>query len=92
MKVIKIGAVWCSGCLIMNKIWNKVLKEYSFEYLELDIDVDEDMVEGYGTFEVLPVFIVFDGEKEITRFSGEYNFDEFVRKLKEVGAIDEKDS
>lgn len=92
MKLIKIGAVWCSGCLIMNKVWNKVLKEFTFEYLELDIDIDEEIVDTYGKFEVLPAFIVMDREKEITRFSGEYSYDEFVKKLKEVGVIDEKNN
>ena len=28
MKLIKIGAIWCSGCLVMNKVWNKLIKEY----------------------------------------------------------------
>lgn len=92
MKVIKIGAVWCSGCLIMNNIWNKVIKQYSFDYLELDLDMDEEVVENYGTFDVLPTFIVLDGEREITRFSGEFSFDDFIDKLKEIGVIDEKDN
>ena len=39
MKVIKIGAIWCGGCLVMNKTWNKLkdnyqfLQEKSFQYL-----------------------------------------------------------
>lgn len=92
MKVIKIGAVWCSGCLIMNNIWNKIIKQYSFDYLELDLDMDEEIVEKYGTFDVLPTFIVLDGEKEISRFSGEFSIDEFIEKLKKIGVIDEKDN
>ena len=37
MKVIKITAVWCSGCIVMNKVWNEVLerKEYRNNNLRL---------------------------------------------------------
>jgi hypothetical protein len=42
MRVVKIGAIWCGGCLVMNKVWNKLLKNYSFDYTELDLDMDED--------------------------------------------------
>ena len=27
MKMIKISAVWCGGCLVMNKIFNDIKKE-----------------------------------------------------------------
>ena len=36
MKVIKIGAIWCSGCLVMNNVWNKLRKNYNFDSSELD--------------------------------------------------------
>ena len=29
MRVIKIGAIWCGGCLVMNKVWNKLIKNYN---------------------------------------------------------------
>ena len=25
MRVVKINAIWCSGCLVMNKIWKILL-------------------------------------------------------------------
>ena len=28
MRIIKIGAVWCPGCLVMKKVWNKITNEY----------------------------------------------------------------
>lgn len=92
MKVIKIGAMWCSGCLLMNNIWNKVLKQYSFDYLELDLDMDEDLVSSYGKFDVLPSFIILNGDTEINRFSGEYKYDDFVKILMENGVIDEENN
>lgn len=92
MKVLKIGAIWCSGCLVMNSVIQKALKNYDFSYSELDLDMDEEMALKYSPGDKLPVFIILDGNREITRFSGEYRYDEFIDKLKSVGVIDEEDS
>ncbi len=91
MKLLKIGAIWCSGCLIMNSVISKVRKQYDFDYSELDLDMNEEEVLPYNPGDVLPVFIVFDGEREVSRFVGEYTYDEFVLKLKDVGVIHEED-
>ena len=92
MKVIKISALWCSGCLVMNPIWNKALKNYSFESEEYDLDLDEEIVKKYNPLEKLPLFIVLQDDQEISRFSGEYSYDDLIRKLKDVGVIDEKNN
>lgn len=90
MQLIKIGAVWCSGCLVMNKVWSKFIKEYKIDYLEYDIDFDSDEVSKYNPGDKLPLFIIFNGDTEVSRFSGEYSYDEFVDKMKGAGLI-EKD-
>ena len=41
MRVVKINAVWCSGCLVMNKVWKKVNEKFLFDTIELDYDMDE---------------------------------------------------
>lgn len=92
MRLIKIGAIWCSGCLIMNNVISKTLKNYKIDYQEYDLDMDEEESKSYHPGDVLPVFIVMDQDKEVERFSGEYSYDDFVQKLKDVGVIDEKDS
>lgn len=92
MKVIKIGAIWCSGCLIMNKIWNKVLENYNFSYEVLDLDMDEEEVSKYNVGDTLPVFIILSNDVEVNRFSGEYKYEEFVNKLIEVGVINEENN
>jgi len=28
MKIIRINAMWCSGCLSMKKIWKEIESEY----------------------------------------------------------------
>lgn len=90
MKLIKIGAIWCSGCLVMNKVWNKLIKEYNFSYETFDIDMDEDEVEKYNVGEKLPVFIVMENYKEIKRFIGEYSYSDMVNNLREVGLLNEE--
>ena len=90
MKLIKIGAIWCSGCLVMNKVWSQLIKEYNFSYETYDIDMDEDEVEKYNVGEKLPVFIVMESDKEIKRFIGEYSYSDMVNNLREVGLLNEE--
>ncbi len=85
MKVIKITAIWCSACLIMNKRWKEIEKEYDFETVSYDLDFDEDEVKEYEVGEKLPVFIFLDGDKEIGRLIGEKSLDqirEYIEELK----------
>lgn len=89
MKVIKIGAIWCGGCLVMNKIWKALTSKYNFSYEELDYDMDEEEVKKYDVGKTLPVFIVLDNDKEVDRIVGEVSLKEFEEKLKEVGIINE---
>ena len=90
MKVVKINAIWCSGCLVMNKIWKNITNKYEIETLNLDYDMDEDEVSNYNVGDILPVFIFFDGDKEITRVIGEVSEKEMLNKLREVGLINEE--
>ncbi len=84
MKVIKINAIWCSACLVMNNNWNKVLKEKDIETISLDYDVDEEEVEKYDVGEILPVFIFYKDDKEIYRFSGEKSYKELINLVEEL--------
>ena len=85
MRVVKINALWCSACLVMNKVWKKIEDKYNFEVLQLDYDMDEEEVEKYNVGEVLPVFIFFDGDKEILRVTGEKCEKEFLELIKRLG-------
>lgn len=92
MRVVKIGAIWCGGCLVMNKVWNKLLKNYSFDYTELDLDMDEDEAKKYNPGDKLPIFIVLDGDREINRYIGEFSYEDLENKFKDDGVLDEKNS
>ena len=72
MQIIKIGAVWCPGCLVMNKIGNNILKENDLDIIELDYDMDNDEVSKYNVGQVLPVIIFLDKNGvELDRLVGE---------------------
>lgn len=85
MKIVKISAIWCGACLITNKSWNQLKKNYSFDFLELDYDMDEEEVENYNPGKVLPVFIFLKDDKEIDRLVGEVSYEELEQKYLEVG-------
>lgn len=85
MKVIKITAIWCSACLVMNTIWDKVSKKMNIETLSLDLDFDEDEVKRYIPGDILPVFIIMNKDKEIKRIVGEHSEEELIKLLQEIG-------
>ncbi len=85
MKVIKITALWCSGCLIMNKVWNQVMQQKPIETISLDYDIDEEEVAKYNPGKVLPVFIFFKNNKEIKRVTGEKSVREMITIINELG-------
>jgi len=84
MRVVKIGAVWCNGCLVMNNVWNKVLKTKDIETKVLDIDMDEEEVKDYNVGDVLPVFIFYVNDKEVKRIVGEVSYDEMIKIIEEI--------
>ncbi|MDD6093625.1 MAG: thioredoxin family protein [bacterium] len=78
MKIIKIGAVWCPGCLVMNKIWNNIKTNYpEVEIEELDYDMDSLEVLKYNSGKVLPVIIFLSSDnQELDRLIGEKKYDD----------------
>jgi len=74
MKLLKIGAEWCMGCLVMRPRLAQIEKEnpaLKTEYY--DFDKDKEIVEKYGLQKgKLPVFVFLDKDgRELTRLSGE---------------------
>lgn len=85
MKIIKFGAVWCPGCLIMRPIWKEVVKDYpNLDITEYDYDMDEDLVEKYDIGNKLPVVIMLDdSNNEIKRLIGERKKEEIIKFIEE---------
>lgn len=80
MKVLKFGAVWCSGCLVMKPRWKKIEEENAWLKTEYyDYDTDKEMVEKYKIDKTLPAFVFLDkDEKELLRLNGEIDKDKLV--------------
>lgn len=85
MKVVKINAIWCSGCLVMNKTWKNILKTKTIETINLDYDMDEEEVSKYNVGDVLPVLIFYKDGKEVVRVVGEKSEEELIKIIEEVG-------
>ncbi len=82
MKVLKFGAVWCPGCLIMKPRWAEIEKEnYWLKNEYYDFDQNKEMIEKYKITQNLPVFVFLDKkENEFLRISGEVS----KKKLLEI--------
>ncbi len=84
MKVLKIGAVWCPGCLVMRPRWEKIEEENPWletEYFDYDEHKDE-LNEKYGLGDDLPVFIFIDSQgNELDRLKGEPAKDKMMEMI-----------
>ncbi len=85
MKVLKFGAVWCSGCLVMRPRWSEIEKEYPWLKTEYyDYDKDKEMVAKYRIDKNLPTFVFLDKNgQEFLRLSGEPSKEELVKIILE---------
>lgn len=72
MKVLKFGALWCSGCLVMKPRWAEIEQELHWLTTEYhDVDEDKDLAAHYR-IEDYPCFIFIDKKgNEIHREYGE---------------------
>jgi len=81
MKLIKITAIWCMSCILMNeilkKIENKNVKRY--ETIDYDFDTDTEEIKPYNVGTILPVYILLDDHgNEVARSVGEKNKKELM--------------
>jgi len=86
MKILKIGAVWCSGCLVMRPIWKKIEAEnMALDTEYYDFDERKDIVSKYNIDKgILPVAIFLDSNNnEILRLSGEVTRERILQAIKE---------
>ncbi len=86
MKVLKIGAVWCPGCLVMGPRWKEIEKENPWlktEYFEYDDS--PEIAEKYQLDKtVIPTFIFLDKDnKEFLRLKGEIEKDKLIQIITE---------
>ena len=87
MKLIKVTAVWCLSCILMNERINNAIKGKNIDLIEYDYDDDEDIIKKYNIGKILPVLIITDDNgKELKRSTGEKTekeLNEFLEKGEE---------
>ncbi len=84
MKLIKITAMWCLSCILMNDRIEKNIKNRNLLVEELDYDEDEEEIKKYSVGKTLPVLILLDEKgNEIKRSVGEKTEKELKEFLKE---------
>lgn len=86
MKVLKFGAVWCSGCLVMRPRWQEIEKENPWLKTQYyDFDTDQKIASQYQIESGrLPVSIFLDKKgQEILRLTGEIEKDKLLKTIAE---------
>lgn len=84
MKLIRISAVWCTSCILTYSSWQEIQQKYpNYTYEEYDYDMDNEQVQSYRIGNILPVIIVMNGSREITRIIGEKTTKEIEQVLNE---------
>lgn len=85
MRIVKISAIWCGGCLVMNKVWENIKKNYpEIEFITLDYDMDEDEVKKYNVGDILPVLIFYKDDIEVRRIDGEIKENALIDIIEEL--------
>lgn len=83
MKIIRIHAIWCPACLVMQKLWNHLQELYQdVEFISYDYDMDEEEIQKYNPGKKLPVHIFIKDGKEVERFIGEKKEGEFIEMIR----------
>lgn len=84
MKVVKISAIWCPACLIMNNRINKIKDKYNLDIIEYDYDIDEEEIEKYNVGKTLPVMIFIKDDVEIKRLVGEISDKKLEQEISDL--------
>ena len=90
MKLIKITAIWCMSCIVMNETLKKIEKknQKQYETIEFDFDSDTEEIESYNVGSILPVYILVDNnENELARSIGEKSKKELMKFLSSNGGL-----
>lgn len=86
MEILKIGADWCSSCLVMRPRFQEIEQQYSWLNTKYyDFDEDKKVMEKYDIKDTrLPVFIFLNKKgEEFLRLNGEVPKDKLIKLIKE---------
>lgn len=85
MKIIEFGAMWCAGCLVMERRINRIKEQYpEVEFIKMDIDNNKEEFSQYEIGKKIPVYVFLKEEVEVSRLIGEKTEKEFRKEIEKV--------
>ena len=67
--LLDIGAEWCSPCLVLGPMLEKLAKEYAGQFVLAKVDADENMkIAGRHKVRGFPTVIAYSRGQETARF------------------------
>ena len=90
MKLIKITAIWCMSCILMNETLKKIENENEkkYETTDYDFDTDAEEIKPYDVGTILPVYILLNQNgDELARSIGEKNKKELMEFFASNGGL-----
>ena len=91
MKFVKITASWCLSCILMKSKIESFESRFvdGVEIINLDADQNKEEIKNYNVGEKLPVYIIFNGDKEVARLIGEKGNTDLEKFFIEGGVIND---
>ena len=88
--VVDLWAEWCGPCKILEPVYEKVSKDYSYEmdFVKLNVDENPELADEYGVRSI-PSVIIFSNSQPIAQISGMIPEDELRQELDYVIALTE---
>ena len=65
MQIIKISAMWCPSCLIMNDLISDLIDSSKYKLVSYDFDLDQDVISKFNVGTILPVLIKLDSDGKV---------------------------
>ena len=80
--LVDFFATWCGPCKMLSPILDELSEEVKdVKFIKVDVDEEGDLAREYGVMSI-PTIILFENGKEVKRFTGFMNKEEFVKFLK----------
>lgn len=83
MKIIKVGAVRCAGCLVMGPLFKEIeaeLPRLKTEYY--DYDANPEVIEEFQLDGNIPYFVFLDKDENVLeKINGEFSKKEIMERI-----------
>ena len=68
MKLIKMGASWCSGCAVQEALLKHLNVLDKFEYIDIDVDMETPV--KYGVRSIPQLLAIDENDKVVASLAG----------------------